>query len=144
MTGGTLADWIRSYFEYNPETGLFTWRISRPEGHPGVIAGDEAGSFDSIHWNRPPMLSALGIRKTVAHFIWIWMTGSAPPAPVAALNGDTSDLRWDNLVVPESARAIYERRRQYVIDRGLPPEYDYGHKIHKVPARRHRRKPAAS
>ncbi len=77
--------------DYDPVTGRFIWKISRP----GCVLGREAGTI------------ANGYRQIEVDFklfragrlAWLYMTGSFPPDGmfVDHVNGERADDRWENL-----------------------------------------------
>lgn len=81
---------LRSLLDYDPETGIFLWRVSRPpRGKAGGVAGYDNGSgYIKI---------SIGGKRYFAHRLaFIWMTGRAP-AEVDHANGCGTDNRWRNL-----------------------------------------------
>lgn len=83
-------DCLRSLLDYDPETGIFRWRVSRGRASSGSIAGARAhhgyisiGIFGRIYY---------------AHRLaWFWMTGSWPSEEVDHEDTDTSNNSWLNL-----------------------------------------------
>lgn len=83
---------LRSIFDYDPETGLFSWRINTRNGKAKI--GDRAG-FPHCHgyWHLK-----LNGRTYIAHRLaFVWMTGQLPPEDVDHIDNDKSNNRWANL-----------------------------------------------
>lgn len=82
---------LRELFNYSPEKGELTWRVSRSNV---VKVGDIAGSIDVQSGYR-----RVGIGNKVYHahrLIWIYMTGDAP-VEVDHIDHNRSNNRWGNL-----------------------------------------------
>lgn len=84
------ADRLRELIDYDPETGIFRWRI--PRG--GNRVGDIAGCPDSHNYH----LIGIDRKVYVAHRLaWLWMTGCWPEDDIDHVNRDKKDNRWANL-----------------------------------------------
>lgn len=90
---------------YEPESGIFTWRVERRVGRgKGRLlraVGSRAGC-----WHAPETTGRkLGWRSInidyhlyrEARLIWFWMTGEWPDQIVDHRDGDPSNQRWNNL-----------------------------------------------
>ena len=84
------ADLVRSLLNYDPETGVFSWRVARGAGvKPGDIAGSITRGYRYIHILK---------RAYLAHRLaFVVMTGEWPPAEVDHVNCERDDNRWLNL-----------------------------------------------
>jgi hypothetical protein len=81
---------LKELADYDPETGVFTWRASRPRARKGAIAGTK----------RPDGYWAIAIdcKLCYAHRLaWLYMTGKWPTADIDHINGNKSDNRIANL-----------------------------------------------
>jgi hypothetical protein len=77
---------LKELLEYDPDTGVFRWRTSRP--HSRIKAGDVAGRLDKTDG-----YVRIGIDKTRyrAHRLaWLYVYGTLPPLL------DYKDLNWEN------------------------------------------------
>lgn len=81
---------LREILDYDPETGVFHWKVSR-----GRLAkvGDVAGGPDENGYVR---LMAGG-KKYRAHRLAFWFMTGDMPVQVDHINGNRSDNRWANL-----------------------------------------------
>lgn len=83
------ADSVRKLLDYNPDTGVFMWKIpcgGRGFGSP--ITTVSAGSY-SIKIN--------GVNYRAHRLAWLYMTGKWPDLQVDHRNCDPFDNRWKNL-----------------------------------------------
>lgn len=83
------AERLRELLDYNPETGVFTWRASR-QGH--VKAGDVCGSLGNGY--RQTKIN--GQMYLLHRLAFLWMLGEMP-FQVDHINRNPSDNRWCNL-----------------------------------------------
>lgn len=90
MRADVSAGRLRSLLTYDPETGVFTYRVSRGP----VAAGREAGCIG----NHGYRLIIIDGRQYVAHRLaWLWVTGEWPAAEIDHRNLVKDDNRWANL-----------------------------------------------
>lgn len=82
----------RRLLRYEPDTGIFRWRVDTKN----TAAGDIAGSRHSRgYWH-----IKINRRLYMAHRLaWLWVTGEWPVAHVDHINGKRSDNRFANLRV---------------------------------------------
>lgn len=82
-----------SQLEYNPETGVFIWKVRKPKIRPGLVAGN-LHSKGYIH------ITICGREYKAHHLAWFYMTGELPPYPEKVVdhkNRIKNDNRWENL-----------------------------------------------
>lgn len=94
---------VRLMLDYNPETGVFTWR-KRPREHFKTshdclawntrYEGSKAGSRKS---NGYLDISIDGIRYLAHRMAWLWMTGEWPTHEVDHRDRDKLNNCWANL-----------------------------------------------
>lgn len=83
-------NFLRSILDYNPETGVFVWKINRPpKGFAGEVAGRLSHGYRQI-----------GISQHIymAHRLaWFYVYGTWPQGDLDHINGVTLDNRIANL-----------------------------------------------
>lgn len=120
------ADYLRECFEYDPETGVLTWK-ARPLHHfkdahaqaawNAVFAGKKAGCT-SPKW-RYDFISVNYTHHGLHRVIWAMQTGEWPRS-IDHKNGDGRDNRWDNLREATPQQNKWNRSRpQRELPRGV-------------------------
>ena len=83
---------LREVLHYEPETGVFTWRVSRQGGSATV--GKEAGGESVFGY----VSIKIDGRRYFAHRLaFLYILGRFPEEQVDHINRDRSDNRWKNL-----------------------------------------------
>lgn len=87
------AERVREVLNYDPETGVFTWR--KKTGRKAKI-GKVAGV---LHSSGRVYVGVDGIRNFAHRLAWLHVTGEWPAEGMTIdhINGDPSDNRWCNL-----------------------------------------------
>lgn len=95
-------EYLKSLLAYSPETGVFTWLVSRSR----TIAGSVAGSIGSSGY-----LTVMIDKKryNLHRLAFVYMVGELPEAFVDHISGNKTDNRWENL---RPASAIENARNQ--------------------------------
>lgn len=88
---------LKELVNYDPETGIFTWKMKRKKSR----IGDVAGGLDNHGYIR----LGLDWKMYPAHRLaFLYMTGTMPTKFVRYLNGDKTDVRWANLKLSDGYR----------------------------------------
>lgn len=82
---------LRERLSYDPETGVFTWRV-RPA--PNTNVGDVAGSWNG---NGYLQVSVDGVQHPLHRLAHLYMEGYWPAGEVDHRDGDKGNNRWLNL-----------------------------------------------
>jgi len=88
---------LKELLHYDPETGVFTWIITRPRSKKG----DRAGSIDAKGY------VSIGINGKYykAHRLaWLYMTGEWPPQQVDHDNRIKHDNKWFNISLADNQK----------------------------------------
>jgi len=76
--------------EYDPETGVFRWRVTRcSTARKGDVVGSAHGGYLRVRID--------GKNQYLQRLAWLYMTGSWPTKMVDHKNGVGTDNRWGNL-----------------------------------------------
>lgn len=82
---------LKAAVHYNPETGVFTWKICRSDR---MKAGDIAGCLN----NRGYLRICIDGKVYLAHRLaWLYMTGEWPKGQIDHIKHVRHDNRWVNL-----------------------------------------------
>lgn len=85
------AEYVRSVLDYDPETGLFRWRVS----HPGIGIGEVAGRLSRTvgYWQ----IGVAGREYGAHRLAFLIMTGEWPLAQMDHIDLNRANNRWANL-----------------------------------------------
>jgi hypothetical protein len=99
------AEELRSFVEYNPDTGVFI-RIKRCDHHARVQIGDVVGGKTRTGY----VCGCIGRHKILLHrAAWLYVYGEFPPGPIDHINRDRSDNRICNLRLADKSRNAMNR-----------------------------------
>lgn len=102
---------LHEYLNYDPETGVFTWIKKSAKN---VMAGSIAGTVKTVRANK----DGLSIRyryiklegeHAAARVAWAMTYGEWPQSRVRFIDGDTLNLKIDNLVLSNSIQSDADR-----------------------------------
>ena len=86
-----ILEKAKEMLDYDPETGVFTWKVAPPR-RPSLV-GKEAGA--NSHGYRTIKIDQVGY---FAHRLaWAWVHGEEPPEVIDHVSRDKSDNRIKNL-----------------------------------------------
>jgi len=97
---------VRELLDYDPETGVLTWKLSRGSVRAGKIAG-------SIDYKGYRTIQVDGINYRSHRLAWVYVYGYWPPEQLDHINGVRIDNRIKNLRPvnqSESSRNMSRRR----------------------------------
>lgn len=101
-------------FNYDPVTGILTWRVDRSTW---VKAGDVAGSIDG---NGYVNIQISGTGYKAHRLAWLWVTSEWPKAEIDHINRIKDDNRWVNLrEATHSQNTINISPRNRLLPRGV-------------------------
>lgn len=89
---------VKSLMEYNPETGVCTWRERGVPSFDAKFAGGRAGTIQTDKYGKKRrQVSVKGKLYKEHRVIWLYMTGHMPDDEIDHINHDATDNRWENL-----------------------------------------------
>ena len=110
---------LKELLDYNPDTGIFTWKYrdikwflhcEQPEGRHlwwnNKFVGTKAGNVFTKTRN-PYNQIGITISKNKRNWrstklAWLYMNGTIPEAPILRKDGDSTNDKWENLVLDKS------------------------------------------
>lgn len=97
-------EYLKECIDYNPETGIFKWKITECNNKFGADAYCTA--------KKALVTQILGKQYTTNRLIWFYMTGEFPSKGdlVLTKNNIITDLRWDNLSIG-SQNEVQQKRK---------------------------------
>lgn len=100
---------VRARLDYDPDTGVLTWKRTGSKMFNTRFAGTEAGTIATNGYR----YIMIGGKLYLAHrLIWRWMTGEWPAAELDHVNMDRLDNRWSNLRAATRGENSCNRKRQ--------------------------------
>lgn len=87
-------DLVRQMFDYDPESGRFTWAVSTRKGSTaGTFSAKKDGSFSYV-------VTLCGETHPVRRIIGLWMYGVLTFEPIKLKDGSILNHKLSNLVFP--------------------------------------------
>lgn len=81
---------LKELLSYDPDTGIWTWRVARSNCHPGdVVASKTTAGYIQVMIDRK--------NYTGHRLAWFYMTGEWPIRKIDHKDCDRSNNRWENL-----------------------------------------------
>lgn len=118
---------LKELVTYDPETGLYHWRVSRAKTKAGALAG-------SYRPGKYVQLQLDGKNYSGHRLAFLYMTGSIPSA-VDHINRDRADTRWANLrgaSTAENARNQGKRPSKYSSLKGVTFNKSLGYWVAQI------------
>lgn len=91
VSSGLTVERLRGLMDYDPDTGVFTWRV-RPS-RSNIAVGDVAGYLD----NGRNTIKVDGRRYQASRLAWLYMTGEWPISLVDHKDLNKRNDAWENL-----------------------------------------------
>jgi len=82
---------LKELLNYDPDTGIFTWKVFRGGGSPKV--GEIAGSPVTDGYIK---IKLAGKLRAAHHLAWLYMTGELP-VELDHIDRNPANNRWENL-----------------------------------------------
>lgn len=101
---------LKELLEYYPTSGDLVWKAARG----GKNAGDLAGGVTK---NNGIVITIDDTPCKAANVVWQMVKGRRPASRIRHLNGDKTDLRWDNLTLFKKQRKPARDRIDIGIER---------------------------
>lgn len=107
---------LRDLFNYDPSTGIVTWRISTSSRvKVGSVAGTPSGNRLIVSCDRASY--------KLHRVIWKWMTGHEPPAQIDHEDVNGHNNIWTNLRAATNSLNSANRRAQSNSSSGMKGAY---------------------
>ena len=91
-----MIERLKEILEYNPETGVFTWKEQRKWSRPvNSVAGHV--HINPTSGSKYIFIHTFGKQWKAHRLAFLLMTGSEPLGCVDHINGDGTDNRWCNI-----------------------------------------------
>jgi hypothetical protein len=82
-------------FDYDPETGLLTWKFSSAQIKQGSEVGTNSSTPKSCTKYRAVRL--FGLNYKIHRIIWLMQTGEYPKGDIDHIDGNGLNNKWENL-----------------------------------------------
>jgi hypothetical protein len=112
MSEALTQDRLKGLLKYDPDSGQFTWLVSRGK----AVAGSEAGTFTHEGYRQIRMD---GTCYRAHRLAFLYMTGEFPPEAIDHIDGQRANNRWKNLRAVSIAENQRNQRRRKVSESGF-------------------------
>ncbi len=114
------AEYVRKVLDYNPETGVFLWRVTTSNKS---LKGNRAGSEGSTGYRR----MMLNGRSYKEHLIaWLYVTGEWPKDKIDHRDRVRDNNKWENLrQANNSQNRVNSLVRPSITLQGVHPQKDH-------------------
>lgn len=101
---------LHEYLNYDPDTGVFTWIKKSAKN---VMAGSIAGTVKTVRANKEGLsiryrYIKLEVEHAAARVAWAMTYGEWPTSRIRYVDGDTLNLKIDNLVLSNTLQADHD------------------------------------
>lgn len=97
------AERLRELLDYDPATGIFTWRVT----HWPAVAGSAAGYIDGAGYHR---ITVDRVNYYAHHLAWFYVTGEWPDDEIDHRNCERDNNRFANLREATSSQNKWNTR----------------------------------
>ena len=111
---GLTQERLKSLLHYEPETGVFTWKVWRPNG---IKIGDAAGAVHPVSGYRIIKVNARSY--LASRLAWLYMTGEWPADLIDHKDTDRQNNAWQNLRAATYAENMHNRNVQHTSGSGI-------------------------
>jgi len=91
MTGELTQERLKELLHYDPQTGVFTWKVCIGRRSPAgtIVKGDATSRYVRIQIEK--------VSYRAHRLAWLYQTGQWPSGDIDHINGDKKDNRFSNL-----------------------------------------------
>ena len=94
---------LKELLHYNPDTGVFTWLVTRGRNKAGDVAGNTNKNTGYLQ------IRLIYILYQGHRLAWLYMTGEWPREYLDHINGVRDDNRWVNLREATHRQNLYNK-----------------------------------
>lgn len=109
MTEPISRERLLELLHYDPETGVFRWRIKRARIEAGTIVGNENKTRPDQPYRQ---IWIKGKNYRASRLAWLYMTGALPEKEIDHRNGNPLDDAWSNLRLATSTQNKANQKRR--------------------------------
>ena len=110
MLDNITQDYLKSILDYDPNTGLFTWKPRDNKNFNSLWSGKEAGCIDHYGY----CVLRINKKSYKSHRLaFLYVYGEFPPSLIDHINGDPEDNRIINLRKATPSENLQNRKRAH-------------------------------